>query len=65
MSSMDHRANRLLPMISISAFIVREHFGIETNAPNYLAHWSSPEKIKASTHRILACAEQIITACEQ
>jgi antirestriction protein ArdC len=48
-----------------TAFIVCQHFGIETNAPNYLAHWSSPEQIKASTHRILACAEQLIDACEQ
>jgi hypothetical protein len=47
-----------------TAFIVCQHFGIETNAPNYLAHWSSPEKIKASTQRILVCAEQIINACE-
>jgi antirestriction protein ArdC len=48
-----------------TAFIVCQHFGIETNAPNYLAHWSSPVKIKASTHRILTCAEQIIDACEE
>ncbi|MBK7453706.1 MAG: hypothetical protein IPJ46_08300 [Anaerolineales bacterium] len=30
------------------AFIVCENFEIETNAPNYLAHWSSPEQIKES-----------------
>jgi len=47
-----------------TSFIVCQHFGIETNAPNYLAHWSSPDQIKASTHRILNCAEQIISACE-
>ncbi len=48
-----------------TAFVVCQHFGLETNAPNYLAHWSSPEQIKASTQRILACAEQIIVTCEQ
>ena len=31
-----------------TAFIVCENFEIETNAPNYLAHWSSPEQIKES-----------------
>ncbi|MDP1713918.1 MAG: ArdC family protein [Anaerolineales bacterium] len=48
-----------------TAFIVCEHFGIETNAPNYLAHWSSPEQIKESGKRIIKCASQIINACEQ
>jgi len=28
----------------------------ETNDPNYLAHWSSPEKIKESGLRIIKCA---------
>ena len=48
-----------------TAFIVCEHFGIETNAPNYLAHWSSPEQIKESGKRIIKCASQLIDACEQ
>ncbi len=48
-----------------TAFIVCEHVGIEANAPNYLAHWSGPEQIKASAHRILICADQMINACEK
>jgi len=40
-------------------------FGIGTNAPNYLAHWSTPEQIKESGERILKCASQIIEACEK
>jgi antirestriction protein ArdC len=46
-----------------TAFIVCEHFGIETNAPNYLAHWSTPEQIKESGERIIKCASRIIEAC--
>jgi antirestriction protein ArdC len=42
------------------SYVVCSHFGIETNAPNYLAHWSNPELIKASATRIANTARLII-----
>ena len=47
----------------VTTFIACQHFWTETNAPNHLAHWSSPEQMKASAHCILFCTEQIMNAC--
>lgn len=48
-----------------TAYVICQHFGLETNAPNYLALWQSEGKaLRARLERISGAARQIIIGIE-
>ena len=47
-----------------TAYVVGQHFGVETKSPAYLATWSTPEVIRASLSRVQRAANTLIHVLE-